>query len=239
MSLAWGVKRRIFLEGRGEKGREENVDRSEGRTIISGRNQKSFISSTLISTKVIPFSPTEKVLHVDPRLCSSKQRALLWSFSPFLLSNSKSVRGWNFSLSLEIFFFFSFFYRWGEEIWKGGRVNFFHSKIEKKRNPKSNEANVRVLFLSLHSPRPRCYANTSNPRINTSKCKTNTANHSVLTPQDLNYYHLSSFPSAWFYIFFLFPLPFRNKNREPPKPCFTSSNERIIRLSLWSKRRIN
>lgn len=121
----------------------------------------------------------------------------------------------------------------------GGGVNFFHPKIEKKRNPKSNEANVRVLFLSLHSPRPRCYANTSNPRINTSKCKTNTANHSVLTPQDLNYYHLSSFPSAWFYIFFLFPLPFRNKNREPPKPCFTSSNERIIRLSIKAENKLS
>lgn len=60
MSLAWGVKRRIFLEGRGEKGREENVDRSEGRTIISGRNQKSFISSTLISTKVIPLARLRK-----------------------------------------------------------------------------------------------------------------------------------------------------------------------------------
>lgn len=238
MSLAWGVKRRIFLEGRGEKGREENVDRSEGRTIISGRNQKSFISSTLISTKVIPLARLRKfsTLILDYVAAS---KGPFFDLSPLFCFQTRRVfEGETFHSRSKFSSFFPSSID-GEKKFERGGVNFFHSKIEKKRNPKSNEANVRVLFLSLHSPRPRCYANTSNPRINTSKCKTNTANHSVLTPQDLNYYHLSSFPSAWFYIFFLFPLPFRNKNREPPKPCFTSSNERIIRLSLWSKRRIN
>lgn len=62
-------------------------------------------------------------------------------------------------------------------------MNFLHPKIgKKKRDSKSNKINIRVLFLSLHSPGPRSYANTSNPRINTSKCKINTANRNVLTP---------------------------------------------------------
>lgn len=68
VSLVWGgVKRWIFLEG----------ERREDCRIISDRNQKCFISSTLISTKVIPLS--EK-LHPWP--CNSEQNLSFFDLSP-------------------------------------------------------------------------------------------------------------------------------------------------------------
>lgn len=77
VSLVWGgVKRRISLEG----------ERREDCRIISDRNQKCFISSTLISTKVIPLS--EK-LH--PR-CNSEQNPSFFDLSPSLLASSNLSR---------------------------------------------------------------------------------------------------------------------------------------------------
>lgn len=78
VSLVWGgVKRWIFLEG----------ERREDCRIISDRNQKCFISSTLISTKVIPLS--EK-LHPWP--CNSEQNLSFFDLSPPLLASSNLSR---------------------------------------------------------------------------------------------------------------------------------------------------
>lgn len=78
VSLVWGgVKRWIFLEG----------ERREDCRIISDRNQKCFISSTLISTKVIPLS--EKM---HPRPCNSEQNPSFFDLSSPLFASSNLSR---------------------------------------------------------------------------------------------------------------------------------------------------
>lgn len=92
VSLVWGgVKRWIFLEG----------ERREDCRIISDRNQKCFISSTLISTKVIPLS--EK-LHLRP--CNSEQNLSFFDLSPLLASSNLSRTCSRMKLSS------IFFHRW-------------------------------------------------------------------------------------------------------------------------------
>lgn len=99
--LSLGVERRIRLG----KERIEKRKGSEGRTIISGRgNQKSFISSTLISTKVIPLVPCLRKFHVNPRP-RSKPSLIFLPFFAFKLEECSRVKLFTLGNGPNFFFF--------------------------------------------------------------------------------------------------------------------------------------
>lgn len=153
MSLAWGVKRRIFLEGRGEKGREENVDRSEGRTIISGRNQKSFISSTLISTKVIPLARLRKfsTLILDYVAAS---KGPFFDLSPLFCFQTRRVfEGETFHSRSKFSSFFPSSID-GEKKFERGGCEFFPSENWKKKESKieRGKRSCIIFIASFSSP---------------------------------------------------------------------------------------
>lgn len=107
------------------------MDRSEGRTIISGRNQKSFISSTLISTKVIPLARLRKfsTLILDYVAAS---KGPFFDLSPLFCFQTRRVfEGETFHSRSKFSSFFPSSID-GEKKFERGGVNFFHPKIEKK-----------------------------------------------------------------------------------------------------------